>query len=359
MTIRYAQCWEDPDILRRALAVNPDDDVVSIASGGDNSFAFLLDRPNSLVAVDSNPAQVFLVELKKTAIEKLSHKEFTGFLGASNSSSRLSLYSQLRPSLSRRARAYWDKNPAAIKKGLIHCGKFEKYFRLFRCALLPLIHSRRKIDELLSLPSLEEQVSFYSRVWNSRRWRALFRVFFGKFLLGSLGRDPSCFRYVTLDRVSEALFLRARHGLTEVPIRSNYCLEYIFRQAYRRPESTPPYLCPSNFEMLKENIGQLRLVHATLDNYLDTLSPNSVSKFNLSDIFEYISDGEVESTLRKTASVSRPGSRMAFWTLFIPRQVPPGLNGQIQDLSAEYENLFARARTFFYGSFCLWKVGGA
>ncbi|MEW5900184.1 MAG: DUF3419 family protein [Acidobacteriota bacterium] len=358
MSIRYAQCWEDPDMLRRALAINPEDDVVSIASGGDNSFALLLDRPRSLVAVDSNPAQIFLVELKRKAIEKFSCDEFSGFLGARNSTSRLKLYSQVRPVLSRGARVYWDGNLAAIKRGLIHCGKFEKYFRLFRRGPLPLIHRRSKIHELLSLISLQEQKEFYSRGWNSRRWQALFRVFFGKFLLGILGRDPSYFRYVSLDRVSEVLLLRAKRGLTEVPIRSNYYVEYILTQAYSRLESSPPYICPSNFEKLKENIGRLRLVNAYLDDYLDTLSPNSVSKFNLSDIFEYMSDWNVESTLQKTASISRPDSRMAFWTLFIPRQIPPGLAGQIQDLSAEYEKLFIQARTFFYGSFCVWKISG-
>jgi S-adenosylmethionine-diacylglycerol 3-amino-3-carboxypropyl transferase len=356
MNIRYAQCWEEPEILRRALAVNPEDDVVSIASGGDNSLALLLDSPRSLVAVDSNPAQVFLVELKKQAIEHFSHDEFTHFLGARDSAARLNLYCRLRPSLSRAARFYWDRNVPAISKGLIHSGKFEKYFRLFRSILLPLIHNRGQIHEFLSLRSLQEQSDFYSRVWNNKRWRALFRVFFGKLLLGKLGRDPSCFRYVTLGKLSEVLLLRARHGLTDVPIRSNYFIEYIFTQAYRRLESAPPYLRPANFEKLKENVGRLRLVNASLDDYLGTLPLNSVSKFNLSDIFEYMSDREVEATLQKTISVARPDSRMAFWTLFVRRPIPPGLGGQIQDFSSEYEELFVRARTPFYGSFCLWRV---
>jgi S-adenosylmethionine-diacylglycerol 3-amino-3-carboxypropyl transferase len=355
MRIRYAQCWEDTEILRSALKINPDDDVVSIASGGDNSLALLLDGPRSLVAVDSNPAQIFLVEIKKKAIEQFSHPEFTCFLGARNGSNRLKLYGLLRPSLSRGARAYWDENLAAVKKGVIHCGKFEKYFWLFRRFLLPLIHNRKEIHELLGLRSLQEQDAFYERIWNSRRWQELFRVFFGKSLLGRLGRDPSCFRYVTLDRLSEVLLQRTRHGLTEVPIRSNYFVEYIFTQAYSRLESSHPYLRPSYFEKLKENIGRLQLVCSSLDDYLEACPPESVSKFNYSDIFEYMANREVEATLQKTAAISRPGSRMAFWTLFVPREIPPALAGQVQDSSPQYNKLFLQARTFFYGSFCLWK----
>lgn len=358
MRIRYAQCWEDAEILRAALKINPDDDVVSIASGGDNSLALLLDGPRSLVTVDSNPTQIFLVEIKKRAVEQFSHDEFSRFLGARNGGNRLKLYALLRPSLSRGAQAYWDENLEAIKKGIIHCGKFEKYFRLFRRVLLPLIHSRREIRQLLELRSLQEQDAFYERVWNNRRWRELFRIFFGKFLLGRLGRDPSCFRHVTLDRVSEVLLHRTRHGLIEVPICGNYFIEYIFTQSYSRLESSPPYLRPSNFERLKENIGRLRLVCARLDDYLDTCPPESVSKFNYSDIFEYMDDREVEATLQRTASVARPGSSMAFWTLFVPRKIPPALAGQVHDFTPQYEKLFFQARTFFYGSFCLWKFSG-
>ena len=39
--IRYAQCWEDADVLLDALDVQPGDTCLSIASAGDNSLALL------------------------------------------------------------------------------------------------------------------------------------------------------------------------------------------------------------------------------------------------------------------------------------------------------------------------------
>jgi len=354
MRIRYAQCWEDPEIFGKALAVRPEDDVVSIASGGDNTFALLLDSPRSLVAVDSNPAQVFLVELKKTAIERLSYDEFSGFIGARPSSNRKKIFARLRPFLSRGARVYWDCSLTAIQRGIIHCGKLENYFRIFRRVILPLIHRREIVRRLLDLRSLEEQEAFYRKVWDSGNWRRLFRVFFGKFLLGRLGRAPSYFRYVTLDKVAEVLMQRTRHGLTEVPVRDNYFLEYMLTGGCNRVGSLPPYLRPENFNRLKENIGRLKVVCSTLDDYLQTLPPDSVSKFYLSDIFEYMSDREMEFSLRQISRVSRPEARLAFWTLFIPRRIPVALDGRFADCSPSFETLFSQVRTFFYGSFCLW-----
>ena len=69
--IRYANCWEDPLILAEGLAVNPGEKILSIASAGDNSFYLLLNEPEIVVAADVNEVQLFLVELKTTAIRTL------------------------------------------------------------------------------------------------------------------------------------------------------------------------------------------------------------------------------------------------------------------------------------------------
>jgi len=356
MRIQYAQCWEDPRALEEGLSVGPGDDVVSIASGGDNTFALLLKGPRSLTAVDWNDAQIHLVELKMRAIENLGYEEFAGFVGARPSRDRSKLYKAIRGTLSEAARIYWDANPAPVARGIIHCGKFENYFRIFRRSVLPLVHGRRTVRRLLSASSAGEQLEFYNRTWNSGRWRMLFRVFFGKFLLGHLGRDPSYFRYVTLDKVADTLSGRARHALTEIPIRDNYFIEYILTGTYGRLDSGPPWLRPSNFEALKRNVGRLKLVRAGLDEYLGTLPDGAVSKFNLSDIFEYMPEGEVEASLREIGRVSGPGAKLVFWTLFIPRAVPRALAGRMTSSHELAERLLFEARAFFYGGFCLWNV---
>ena len=46
--IRYAQAWEDADILAAALRVKPSDTVVSIASAGDNALALLAEGAEPL-----------------------------------------------------------------------------------------------------------------------------------------------------------------------------------------------------------------------------------------------------------------------------------------------------------------------
>ena len=67
MSILYSQCWEDPELRAEALTVTAADDVLSIASAGDNSLALLPDGPRSVTAIDSNPEQLHLLELKMVA----------------------------------------------------------------------------------------------------------------------------------------------------------------------------------------------------------------------------------------------------------------------------------------------------
>ena len=58
-TIRYAQVWEDADVLLEALDIQPDDECASIASAGDNAFAMLSRGPRRVVALVAGLRPVF------------------------------------------------------------------------------------------------------------------------------------------------------------------------------------------------------------------------------------------------------------------------------------------------------------
>src|SRR6476646_10848895 len=73
--IRYAQCWEDADVLLEGLDVRPDDVCLSIASAGDNALALLTRGPARVVALDLSPAQLACLELRVSVYRELSHPE--------------------------------------------------------------------------------------------------------------------------------------------------------------------------------------------------------------------------------------------------------------------------------------------
>jgi S-adenosylmethionine-diacylglycerol 3-amino-3-carboxypropyl transferase len=354
--ISYAQCWEDPDVLIEGLNISDKDTVLSIASGGDNTFALLLKNPKQIIAVDQNPAQVYLVELKMKAIQLFDYSDFIEFIGVRSSDKRRTLYHKIRSFLSKEARDYWDSHSDSIDLGIIHCGKFEQYFSIFRKYILSLIHKPDTIAKLFQQKEGQDQYYLYHTKWNTRRWRFLYRVFFGKLLLGHLGRHPSYFKYVEGNHIAAELFRRTQFGLTEIQTHSNYFLEYIMTGNYSNIEQSHPYFRSGNFEILKRNICKIQLIHDSVERLIKKIPKGTVSKFNLSDIFEYMSFPDYLRTIDSLIEICGSDARIAFWTLFVPRRIPLMYRTTIEPQKDLSEDLSNNAKTFFYGDFNIWQV---
>lgn len=249
--IAYGQCWEDPDTVRKALRITPEDDVLAITSGGCNVLALILDQPRSITAVDVNPAQNHLLELKRASIAHLAADEVHQFLGARPSVDRPALYQTLSNALSPSARSFWDAHANQIVRGIIHSGRFERYLQVFRDRVLPLVHHRRDVSELVRPKSLEQQRLFYDQVWNTYRWRAVVRLFFSRGLLSRFGRHPGAFKHARVQDVSGCYLRRARHALRDIPVATNYFLQYMATGQYRT--ALPAYLDSSGWESLRSH----------------------------------------------------------------------------------------------------------
>src|SRR3954447_15182289 len=120
--VRYAQAWEDADVLVDALDVHPDDVVLSIASAGDHALALLSRRPAKVVALDLSPAQLACLELRVAAYRELEHGELLELIGSVPSDRRAGLYQRCRLRLSEQAQSYWDNHPADVAAGIGSAG---------------------------------------------------------------------------------------------------------------------------------------------------------------------------------------------------------------------------------------------
>jgi S-adenosylmethionine-diacylglycerol 3-amino-3-carboxypropyl transferase len=104
--IRYAQVWEDADILVAGLDIRPGDVCLSIASAGDNTLALLAEAPGRVFAVDLNPAQIACLELRVAAYRALSHPELLELIGSRPSTRRDALFQRCRSQLTPAASAF-------------------------------------------------------------------------------------------------------------------------------------------------------------------------------------------------------------------------------------------------------------
>lgn len=264
--IRDAQCWEDSRLL--AAALKPAGrHCLSIGSAGDNSFALLAAGAASVTAVEMNAAQVACIELRKAAYLNLDHGGSLELSGSRPSARRAGLYQACRGGLPEKTRVFWDSKMDAIANGIGSVGKFERYFEMFRKRVLPLAHGRKRVLALLEQRPPVERERFYNEVWNNRRWRWIFQIFFSRTVMGALGRDPQFFKYVE-GSVADRILARTRHALVVMDPSENPYLHWILTGT--RGASLPEALEQANFERIREALlgGRLVIERASLESHL-------------------------------------------------------------------------------------------
>jgi len=341
--IRYANCWEDANVLLEALDPKPGSRILSIASAGDNSFSLLTTDPELVVAIDVNKIQLHLIELKKACLQQLEYEEILQFLGFRPAANRMETFNRLKPALPEDARMYWENNPKSIEAGIITQGKFEKYFQLFTGKILPWIHPKKRVEKLLEPKSAEEQQAYYYKHWNSWRWRMLFRIFFSKRVMGKYGRDPEFLKEVTVN-VGETIFQKAAIHLQSTAAQNNFMLRFNLTGSFGN--LLPHYLQPENVVKIKANLHKLEI----REGYAEA----AIAEFgrfqcmNLSNIFEYMNPELFAATAQKLVDSTEKGGRIAYWNLMVPRQVSALFPEQVTCLETLSRSLSEKDKGFFY-----------
>lgn len=359
--IRYAQGWEDPRCLERALNITSESTVLSIAAAGDNSLALLLmgdAGPRQVVSIDMNPAQCALVELKRAAIRTLNYEDLLRFLGVTVAhGTRMTLYSRVRTELPSSARTYWDTQRAAITTGIIHAGKLESYFRLFRTRILPMLHRSSTIRSLLTEHrEPAERAIFWDEHIAHRRWHTVLRTFCSPRVVGRLGRDPSFFAHVDMPDVGRYYLERVRHaGAVLDPVNNPY-LHYIFLGNYTPSMAMPDYLNPATIDTLRNRLDRLVIVCDELESYLAQAPQEHFSAANLSDVFEWMSQSHFERLLRSIVDSCTPGARIAYWNNLVLRSRPLSLANVLASLDDLACEIHHDDRSFFYRAFRVEEV---
>jgi S-adenosylmethionine-diacylglycerol 3-amino-3-carboxypropyl transferase len=352
--VRYAQCWEDSRLLSAAL-LPEGRHCLSIGSAGDNSFALLADGATSVTAVEMNAAQVACIELRRAAYLTLDHSEFLQLLGSRPSAEREKFYRACREKLPADARAFWDSMPEAVANGIGSAGKFERYFALFRNWILPLAHSRRRVHALLEPRFREDRIGFYNDVWDNRRWRWIFQLFFSRSVMGALGRDPEFFKYVE-GSVADRILDRTRHALVELDPSENPYLHWILTGTHG--ETLPEALQTHNFDLIRKALEEERfeVTEMSIEGWLAAYPEKRYDAYNLSDIFEYMSEDNTRDLLETIIAASNPGARLAYWNMLAPRSRPEALAEKLKPLDGDA--LFFQDRAFFYSRFVVEEVTG-
>jgi len=348
--------WEDPESDYKALKIAPGDRMMTITSGGCNTLAFLLYDPKEIYAVDINPSQSWLLEMKIAAMRRLGFEEYLEFLGLKKAEDRLSKYHTFREDLSGDAKAFWDQNLKRIEKGFLMNGRYEKFVKLVGRGMF-LIQGGKRINGLFQDKTFEEQKTFYHQHWNTRRTRLMFDLFFNKYILAKRGLKADYFHFDDgSDSFSESFCNRFRKALHEIPVKGNYFLHLYLKGCYKSLEEVPDYLLERNFGVIKSRLDRIKIVTCDAKNWLSAMPDNFLNCFGLSNICELMNASDTLKFFHEVNRTACPEARICFRNLMIPREVPEILRDRIivdQKLS---KTIFDNDRSFVYGKVAAYHV---
>ncbi|MCX7140683.1 MAG: BtaA family protein [Proteobacteria bacterium] len=294
----YNTCWEDPAVDRLALALRPHDRMLVIASAGCNVLDYALVAPAVIHAVDANPRQTALLELKLAGIRQLEFEDFFAVFGDGHHPRFGSLYRELlRAHLSPFARDYWDRHGhwfCEIDPGdsFYYHGLSGTVARGFRAYLRLRPALRSAIETLLESSSLEHQCRIYDRDVRPQLWgNGLNWVLSRQLTMSMLGvPHPQKKEVERQHERGVAGFVREAvdYVFRSLPVRTNYFWTLYLRGRYSA-DCCPEYLRPENFSALKRGLADRIEVHTcTVTEFLQG-TRERISRFVLLDHMDWMS----------------------------------------------------------------------
>lgn len=339
----YAFTWEDDRADARLLKVTPDDVVLAITSAGDNILSFCLDSPRRVHAVDLNPSQNHLFELKVAAFSTLPYSDIWKLFGEGRHPEfRDLLIGKLSPHMSSAAFQYWLHNGPCVfqdpkSKGLYYSGGSGNALMLVGW-LFRVLGLSEEVRKLCAAQTLNEQREIWQRsiktVLHSKilTWTVLSNE---KWLWKALGVPPAQRNMIESDFKKQADFDLANPSAPQVPSSGNAVYEYVLNTF--EPVVTTTLLSTSNHYYLLTLLG-----HYTPSSHPTYLSPKSHLKLSKPSAFNglRIHTDEISEVIARM----RPGTLTIVVVMDSMDWFPPSGNQALKQIRALNRALKVRGR---------------
>jgi S-adenosylmethionine-diacylglycerol 3-amino-3-carboxypropyl transferase len=317
----YNTCWEDPRLDRQALKLTADDTVLVITSAGCNALDYALAGPKQVVAVDMNPRQNALLELKLAGIRKLDFEDFFAMFGQGRLDGAKRIYEdRLRSSLSAWPQRYWDRwidffDPDNRRPFYFRgtCGTVAMFINVYINRVAKI---RPQINNLLECATIAQQQEIYERQVRQRFWSKPMRFAMRRDTILSLLGVPRPQRHQIETQypggISRFVQDSVEAVFAQLPLTDNYFWRVYMTGRYT-PDCCPEYLKPANFQKLRDGLVDRIETHTdSVEGFL-AKDPRPVSRFVLLDHMDWLSTQRLPLLAREWQEIVRrasPGARI-------------------------------------------------
>jgi S-adenosylmethionine:diacylglycerol 3-amino-3-carboxypropyl transferase len=355
--IYFAQVREDSRVERGLVREHGLRRVVCVASGGCTALSLLAHGVERVDAVDINPAQIALVELKRAALGELPRVDFLSFAGRRGVYPRFAIYERLRARLCDTARSYWDARRDVLELGINHCGVTEAFYRKVGSRLTNDVVSVPQWRALIEARAPEERRRLYGQLCASEA--------FNRSLRAALSREshlefyPSgLFASTSEHEFGDFFAQRFADEIALRPLSSNYFLSQLLFAEYACPEpdGCPDYMAPEGYERARFALDNLHLHASDIAAHLrGTTGTDAVF---LSNVFDWASATAREELARAVVDAA-PGALVLWRQMLAEFPLPEAFRAHLDIDERQSERLTRLDRSFLYRSITVGRVRGS
>lgn len=363
----YNTCWEDPRIDRSLLGLDRASRVVMITSAGCNALEYLLDDPAEIHAVDVNPRQNALLELKQAMLCRGDFGDLFQAFGRGFHPDFGRILAQCRELLSVEAFQFWTLKKhyldgENLKRSFYFHGSSGDVAWILRTLVLRNgTEVRECVEELLGAGSLADQKAAYERLepllWGGfTRW--LVRQPMTLSLLGVPRPQARLLQEQYPGGILGFVQDKLRQVVTEVAMADNYFWRVYVMGEYTEA-SCPEYLRAEHFQTLRDRCARVRTHSMFLSQFLSR-HPGTYSHYVLLDHQDWLAWQDPEALHEEWRLIlrnSRSGTRVLFRSAALQVDFLPGfIRERVQFKPERTEALHRRDRVGTYGSLHLAEV---
>lgn len=369
----YPQIWEDPIVDLEAMELSHDHRMITIASGGCNVLSYMTRSPESIIAVDLNPAHIALMKLKLAAARQLpAHEQFRRFFADADSHANTAAYHAfLRPHLDEETQRYWEKKTLNGRRRIdMFARRFYRHGLLGRFIGVAHLVARFygvRPETIINMSDLAEQRIFFDDHIAPIFDKRLVRWLTGRRLsLYGLGIPPAQYEKLAGGRtMSEVLIERLRKLACDFPLNENYFAWQAFARRYDTGETAalPPYLQREHFSAVKRGAGRIAPYLGSFTQCLKAHEAESLDRYVLLDAQDWMTDEQLTELWSEITRTARPGARVIFRTAGEATILPGRVRADILErwsYEAERSRILGfMDRSAIYGGFHLYQLKAA
>ncbi|CAM6106075.1 unnamed protein product [Calypogeia fissa] len=317
-TFLYSLSWEDPREDDKVLHINPNDTVLTLTSGGCNALDLVLQGAGQVVAVDINPAQSYLLELKRAAVIRLPFEDVWKMFGEGvHPKFEQLLRTEITPFLSQGAANFWSQKSYYFKNGLYYHGGMGRLLRAVKM-LAKVTRQEQWVDCLVNAPTLEkqkelwfatvgkwlQQANFVTRIsafFFTNRLVLWFCAGVCKGQLSLIRKEDNIYDYIVRCLNSTAEFSHLRD--------SNYFYRCCLTGRFSK-ECCPRFLEEPCFNKLKVELAKGERILIRTTSFVDELNKRPYSKVILMDHVDWLEQKDIDILCSALKQQVIPGGRV-------------------------------------------------